>query len=411
MRDCRGCHGTLDPILNLGDIQLTGYLAPDEPARPTAPLFLCACSECTLVQLAHTVPRDLLFTQYWYRSAVNETMQAELAGLVDQAVARVGGLRAGDLVLDIGANDGTLLSRYPTYEPQVMRLAYEPAENLQPSVRQHADLVLPEYFPDQFRQIHTLGGQVRIITSIAMIYAVDDLAPFLTAVAALLAPDGVWIVQFQDLAGMLKMTAFDNIVHEHLCYFSLESFANLLGPYGLTVTDAEHRTINGGSLRLTVQHRGQPVSPRVARLRAEEAGCQDWASLERFAWRVEVATKQIRAAIALRRTAGRVVDLYGASTKANTLLQVCGLTRAWLRQAWERSPEKVGLRTAGTDIPIVSEETGRAEPPDALLVGIWQFRPGVVLREAAFLDGGGTLIFPLPAVDLVSQRWRRHAHA
>src|SRR5262245_59466501 len=261
MRDCRGCHGTLDPILNLGDIQLTGYLAPDEPARPTAPLFLCACSECTLVQLAHTVPRDLLFTQYWYRSAVNETMQAELAGLVDQAVARVGGLRAGDLVLDIGANDGTLLSRYPTYEPQVMRLAYEPAENLQPSVRQHADLVLPEYFPDQFRLIHTLGGQVRIITSIAMIYAVDDLAPFLTAVAALLAPDGVWIVQFQDLAGMLKMTAFDNIVHEHLCYFSLESFANLLGPYGLTLSTG--RSTAGVSVARCST--GASRSPRASR--------------------------------------------------------------------------------------------------------------------------------------------------
>src|SRR5262245_26056125 len=108
---CRACRNTLDPILDLGEIELTGFLGPDEEARPTAPLRLCACSACRLVQLDHTVPRDLLFTRYWYRSGVNEVMRAELESVVDEALSWVS-LTPRDVVLDLGANDGTLLHRY-----------------------------------------------------------------------------------------------------------------------------------------------------------------------------------------------------------------------------------------------------------------------------------------------------------
>jgi NDP-4-keto-2,6-dideoxyhexose 3-C-methyltransferase len=404
-RVCRHCRGTLDPFLDLGALQLTGYLAPDEAARPTAPLVLCACSDCKLVQLAHTVAPDLLFRQYWYRSGVNEVMAAELRHVVQDAVARVGGLSAQDTVLDLGANDGTLLACYPRFATRaIYRIAYEPARNLLAPLRAHADHVVSGYFPAGFPMLTHHLGRMKIITSIAMVYAVDDLAPFLTAIAALLHQDGVWVVQFQDLAGMLQATAFDNVCHEHLCYFSLASFSALLQPYGLQVTHAERRAINGGSYRLIVQHRGHAPDETVATVAAWETGCQHWAHLEHFAWRTQEVSRQIRAALSVLLERGEVIDLYGASTKANTLLQVCGLNHEWLRQAWERSPEKVGRRTAGTDIPIVDEATGRADPPAALLVGIWQFREAVLAREADYLAGRGLLLFPLPAVDVVMRQ-------
>lgn len=408
-RLCRACAGTLDPVLALGAIQLSGYLSPEEVARPTAPLTLCSCRVCQLVQLQHTTTRDLLFEQYWYRSGVNEVMRAELHDVVESAVAMVG-LAAKDVVLDIGANDGTLLSQYAAYDWGLLRVAFEPAQNLQAQLARHCERLVPTYFPGRADQIRTLAGRVKIITSIAMVYAVDHLAPFFTAIQQLLHEDGVWIVQFQDLAGMIRTTAFDNICHEHLCYFSLQSFEALAATYGLRVVDVVPRAINGGSYRLSLRHVLHAANPSVRAMRAREAGCQDWAALERFAWQVEETKRQIRATLRARVRAGQTIDLYGASTKANTLLQVCGLDRQWLRQAWERSPEKVGLRTAGTDIPIVDEETGRADPPDALLVGIYQYRDLVLGREAAYLEHGGTVIFPLPAVDIVTVDRRIHAH-
>jgi hypothetical protein len=415
-RTCRACRGRLDTLYDLGDLHLSTFLLPHEAEPPKAPLILAACAECKLVQLGHTVPREQLFEHYWYLSGVNETMQAELADIVDDAVRKVGPFKLGDVVLDIGANDGTLLQRYRTLglnplSEGPIRVAYEPAKNLQHALHEHADVVISDYFPERYAEVQKTEGHVKIITSIAMVYAVDDLAPFLTAIAALLHPDGVWIVQFQDLAGMLRKTAFDNICHEHLCYFSLESFSALLPAYGLRVVDAEPRAINGGSVRLTVRHRQHPVSARVAQWRERERGCQEWATLERFGWQIKEVVRQIRAAVDARRSRGQTVDLYGASTKANTLLQVCQLDLYWLRQAWERSPAKIGRRTAGTGVPIVNEADGRAHPPDALLCGIWQFRDAVLAREAAYLTAGGSIIFPLPSVDVVGYGKVTHAYA
>jgi NDP-4-keto-2,6-dideoxyhexose 3-C-methyltransferase len=216
-------------------------------------------------------------------------------------------------------------------------------------------------------------------------------------------PEGVWVVQFQDLHQMIEATAFDNICHEHLCYYSLSSFERLITPYGLTVVDAERRAINGGSYRIYVKHAGaaysSDASARLFDLQVAEHACEEWHTLEKFAWRVGEARKQIHGAIASAQY-GRPIDLYGASTKANTLLQYCGLDHVVIRQAWERSPAKWGRQTV-TGIPIVSEAIGRDDPPGMLLAGIWQFRDAILRREAEYLARGGTLLFPLPQVDLV----------
>src|SRR5262245_29277110 len=227
---CRGCRGAIDPFLDFGAVQLTGYLAPAEAARPSHALTVGACTECGLVQLTETAPQQDLYTQCWYQSGINEGMRAELSDVVRFALARVE-LRPADAVLDLGANDGTLLASYATEGwPKLMRIAFEPAHNLQDPLQQHAEMHFCDYFPDPYKAIQPLEGKIKIITSIAMVYGVDDLPTFLTAIAALLHEDGVWVVQFQDLAGMIHATAFDNICHEHLAYFSLATFSQLLVP-------------------------------------------------------------------------------------------------------------------------------------------------------------------------------------
>jgi NDP-4-keto-2,6-dideoxyhexose 3-C-methyltransferase len=412
-RRCRACHHALDPVLDLGELPLSGFLSADDPPRPSYPLTLCACPRCRLVQLGHSAPRDLLFKEYWYRSGINELMKAELCDIVDQAVAFIGGLEADDFVLDIGANDGTLLHHYAEQHVPVRRIAYEPAFNLQDRLHPHTDFLICDYFPQSFDQLRGCEKRVKVITSIAMLYDVDDLAEFTEAIAELLDPGGVWVVQFQDLAQMLRATAFDNVCHEHLTYLSLGAVQRLVRAVGLTVLDAEERLINGGSLRVTIGWEKSKARPRVAQQLAREAGCDDWSSLERFAWRVQQRTQQIKTAVEARLARGQTVDLYGASTKANTLVPLCALNHTHLRQAWERTPEKWGRVTAGTRIPIVSETVGRQDPPDALLVGIWQFADHVLVREHEYLEAGGTLILPLPQVEVVSMTRAgvHHVHA
>lgn len=400
---CRACGGTLDSVLHLGNLYPSRFPQPCEPLPARVPLDCCCCRDCKLVQLRHTVPPDEMFREYWYRSSINELMRAELADIVAKALQLVGPLDYADLVVDVGANDGTLLQEYRKHDREIVRVAFEPATNLQSELTQHAEVVIPDYFPSATPQLKGLTGRVKVLTSIAMFYDLDEPKRFVAAVADALHEQGVWIVQFQDLAQMMKATAFDNLCFEHLCYYSLASFERLLEGTGLRVVRAERREINGGSYRLYVQHAGPaPRDPSVAELRQWEAGCDSWQALETFAWRVGEARRQIHAAIATVREEGGTIDLYGASTKANTLLQYCGLDETVIRQAIERSPEKVGRRTI-TNIPIVSEETARQDPATVWLIGIWQFRPQILAREAAYLEGGGTLLFPLPVVDLVQR--------
>jgi NDP-4-keto-2,6-dideoxyhexose 3-C-methyltransferase len=407
----------LVPLLSLGPIALSTFPEPGErPAHPPVPLTLAACPRCTLVQLTHTTPFQWMFgsTQYWYRSGVNETMRAELTDVADTARVLLGGLTAKDHVLDIGANDGTLLAAYGAKgSPGApYKIACEPSQSLHDALRAHCSELHPAPFPCDTLDIWE--GGLAVVTACAMIYDLEDPIRFFAQIERLLTPEGVCLVQFQDLAQMIESTAFDCVCHEHLEYYTLYALATLLNHCGLWVTDVETREINGGSLRVTIRKRGHGASlsgsSRVLSQIAYEnrLGLTTIEGLRQahlgMAARMHAMRAQIRATCWEVVERGGTVDLYGASTKGNTLLQYIGLTEGLVRQAWERSAEKVGRRVGTTGIPIVSEDEGRANPPSVLLVPIWQFRDAVIRRERAYLEGGGTLLFPLPVAEVVRMK-------
>jgi len=395
---CRSCGGgRLAEVLDLGNRFVSGF--PDLPGGanlPRVPLDLLLCTECSLLQLRHTVPSEWLYLRYWYKSGVNAAMCRALADITRSASA-FSGLANGDSVLDIGCNDGTLLRSYAV--PGIRRVGFEPAENLAGEASLGTDWIIPGFFS----ALPLAGEQFRVITSIAMFYDLEDPNAFVADVARLLAPNGVWVIEMHYLPLTLARNAFDAVCHEHLEYYSLESLEPLLARHGLVAADVETNETNGGSFRVYVVHADSPAAwlaarrARIVAMRAEEES----RALDRPETYVEFGRKirgigaRLNLWLARERAQGKEISVYGASTKGNTLLQVFGIGSPLIRSAAERNPEKWGKYTVGTWIPIVSEEEARSHADDFLILP-WHFLPEIRKREREFIARGGKLVAPLP---------------
>jgi NDP-4-keto-2,6-dideoxyhexose 3-C-methyltransferase len=411
---CRVCDGQFDPVLSLGEQYVSNFLLPEQPDGVKAPLELVLCKRCTLLQLRHTVPGEAMYQNYWYRSGTNQTMRTALADIADTG-EQLMRIKAGDAVLDIGCNDGTLLGSYKT--EGIFRVGFDPAENLAALSRKVADRVCNGFFAaEKFERDPELKKRrPKIVTSIAMFYDLEDPNKFVADIRKVMDPEGLWIVQMSYLPLMLKQHDFGNICHEHLEYYSLESLEYMLKLHDLVVSDVQLNDVNGGSFRVFVRNRGadetrsgdaayrQLAAGRVRALRAEEAkmGLNETSTYREFAIWVERIKDDVSRFICEQVRRGKKVAVYGASTKGNVMLQYFGLDRSVITVASERNPDKWGKVTVGTRIPIVSEEDARTAKPDFFLVLPWHFVEEFRNREKNYLLDGGRFIVPLPHFTLI----------
>lgn len=411
---CRVCDGSLEQVLALGDQYVSDFIRPGDSDGPNAPLDLVLCQQCRLLQLRHTVPGELMYRNYWYRSGTNQTMRDALADIAQKAET-VMKLRSGDAVLDIGCNDGTLLGSYKTRD--ITKIGFDPAENLAPLSRKIADHVIVGFFDAKaFRSdAVTAGVRPRIVTSIAMFYDLENPRKFLNDIKEVMDKDGLWIVQMSWLPLMLREHELGNVCHEHLEYYSLQSFEYLLHSCAFEVVDVEVNDINGGSIRTYIRRTDadpnafadttyrQLAGKRVQELRDEERklGLEHRKPYEEFAFWAERIKNDIVSFIREQVRHGKTVYVYGASTKGNTVLQYYGLDGSLIKAAAERNPAKWGRMTVGTHIPIISEEEARAARPDYFLVLPWHFLREFKEREHEYLRNGGRFIVPAPHFMLV----------
>jgi NDP-4-keto-2,6-dideoxyhexose 3-C-methyltransferase len=411
---CRVCNSSLESIFSLGDQYVSNFLTPEQPDGPKAPLELVLCSRCRLLQLRHTVPADAMYKNYWYRSGTNQTMRDALADIAKKAESLMH-LREGDAVLDIGCNDGTLLASYET--DGIYRIGFDPAENLAVFSRKIADTLVTGFFESEdFDDNPKLKGRrPKVVTSIAMFYDLEDPNRFVADIKKVMHPDGLWIVQMSYLLLMLKTNDFGNICHEHLEYYSLQSFEYLLNLHDFVLVDVELNDVNGGSFRAYIRNRNadenafgsesyrHEAQDRVAALREKESkmGLDRIEPYLEFATRVERVKRDVSGFIRDHVRQNEKVYVYGASTKGNTMLQYFGLDSSLISAAAERNPDKWGKVTVGTRIPIVSEAEARAAKPDFFLVLPWHFVDEFTAREKDYLSSSGRFIVPLPHFALI----------
>jgi len=249
------------PVLSLGAQSLTGVFPKDPDAAITkGPLEVVWCPDSGLLQLKQSYDlREMYGLNYGYRSGLNQSMVAHLQRKVGY-LERLCPLSAGDAVVDIGSNDATLLSAYST---RCRRIGVDPAGE---KFREHYTgglELIPDFFSvDAVRQ--RLGNaKARIVTSIAMFYDLEDPAAFVSQVAGLLAPHGIWHFEQSYMPSMLRTNAYDTICHEHLEYYSLGTVKALVERCGLRIVDVQTNAINGGSFAVTACLPEAPYRPNA----------------------------------------------------------------------------------------------------------------------------------------------------
>lgn len=409
---CKICGNTeYTSVINLGNIYPSNFISEKDIVGSPKPLHLVKCNTCSLVQLKDTYDLDEMYRkQYWYRSSLNPSMKEALQDIVTAVEKRVNFNctvdRYGDemypMVLDIGCNDGTLLSLYNN--KKLFKVGIDPA----PNVKEYAEkncIFINDYFSydsitkNLFEEIDK--GKYSVITAIAMFYDLDDPNSFLHDISLLLADDGLFVLQFTDLYSMIKCNAIDNICHEHFEYYSLCVLDDLLTKHGLQITDVEYNQVNGGSIRLYIKKYNQSMSGIIEHLMQYEYKYFKEYPLETFGFRVLLQKAKLLELLANLKLNGKTIYALGASTKGNTLLQSYGLNSDIISKALEVNKDKFGLKTVGSNIPIISEDEGLLEKPDYLLVLPWHYKEFFIKKFESNINDGLGLIFPLPEVEIV----------
>lgn len=413
-KTCRISGEPMENLFTLGELHVSDFLPKQEkPYFGKVELKLCLAPRSGLVQLAHTTPADIMYRKYWYRSSTNATMTRELEEIaaLTQKIVR---WKKGDVFVDIGCNDGTLLKFLST---DLVRVGFDPNDYKEES-QKYADIIINDYFNlKAYKKTRYGKKRAKIITSIAMFYDIEEPNAFVDDIHSILDKNGLWVVQMSYLPLMIKQLAFDNICHEHIEYYSLTALKYLLDRHHMKIVDCHINDVNGGSFRIfirrddadettfaTAPHR-DVAKYRVDSILAYEKtlGLNSAAVYKDFYRKILELREKTLAFIKKEKKKGKKIWGYGASTKGNTLLQWFGLDNTLIDGIAERSSAKYGLKTIGTDIPIYSEEEMRKAKPDYLLILPWHFISEFKEREKKFLEQGGKFIVPCPHFEIIGK--------
>ena len=361
-----------------------------------APLNLVYCKNCKLLQLQHSAPQEIMYKKfYWYRSGITNTMKNALKDIF-LATKKMSILNKGDTILDIGANDGTLLKYFK--KEKYITIGCEPAKNLTKFLRRNCDYVLSNFWNSKDLKKFLISKKIKkpkLITAIGMFYDLEDPSKFIAEAAEVLDDNGIFIAQLMCLESMLKKNDLGNICHEHLEFYSYDSLKYLFEKNGLKIFKIEKNDVNGGSYRIFCK---KNISRSI--VYKEKTNLF---RIKKFVQRIESNKKKCLTFLTNAVKKGLKIFIYGASTKGNTLLQYYGINHKLIKFAAERSPEKWGKYTIGSGIRIISEDKARKLNPNYFFVMPYAFIKEFIKREKKWLKKGGKFILPYPNFKVINK--------
>lgn len=398
---CRYCKSTkLTRFLSLGDQPPSNsFIRPDQiKEEKRFPLDVYLCQTCYLVQLIDVVPGEYIFGEYAYLSSSSKALTKHYAELA-QILTKRFRLQSGDVVVDIGCNDGILLNGYT--KSGLQRIGVEPSTVADFAIAAGFTVYKDFFAAKTSEKIVKKYGKAKIVTATNVFAHVDDITTFVKGLPPLLADDGVFVIEAPYLIDLIDQTLFDTIYHEHLCYLSLTPMHSFLDSLELEVFDIQRIPFgaSGPAIRVFIQkkHGMHPIEKSVKKTLTFEKkwGIGKLATYQGYAKKVEKVKKDVLKLIKKIQDKGVHIGGYGAPAKGNTLLNYFGLTPEIIECIAETNEIKQGLLTPGSHIPIVSEEEYLKRMPEYALVLTWNYLD-FFLEKSEYIKKGGKFIVPLP---------------
>jgi len=405
IKNCRSCNShSIKNLYSLGNQCFTGIFPNKKNEKiPKGKLEMVMCENCKLLQLQDSFDVDLMYGEnYGYLSSLNPHMVKHLQ-IKAQKLKKISNLAKGDIVIDIGSNDGTSLS---SYNKSNILIGVDPTIKRLNKFYRKDIIKIPEFFNKSVVKKFIKNKKAKLITSISMFYDLPNPIAFSKDIFDCLDDNGIWHLEQSYMPSMIKNTSYDTICHEHLEYYSLRSIKHIFDNVGFKIIDLEFNDINGGSFAITVAKKSSKYSEysKIINWLLEREEIFKYNSPEthlNFFKKVKKHKKLLQDLILNLKDMKKKIIGYGASTKGNVILQYCNFSFNDLKFIADVNLDKKNKYTPGSSIKIKDEKEIRKYNPDYMLVLPWHFKNFILQKEKKYLNNGGKLIFPLPDIEIV----------
>ncbi len=402
-KTCRICDSRrFAKILDLGKMPpANAFLKKSQILKPERafPLAVYLCRDCSLLQLRHVVRPEILFKNYPYETSASSPLVKHFKKLSREIVSKHIASKK-DLAVEIGSNDGVLLENF---KPFARILGIDPARGMAELAAKKGVPTVIDFFNEKTAQkIIKTHGKAKVIVANNVIAHIDDIQSVFRGIAQLLRHDGRFIFEVHWAGNLIGAGGFDQIYHEHLCYFSLYAVSRLTAKFGLVILDVSLLPIHGESLRVTVGKTGSASKTVELFLKKEKKlGLEKISSYKKFALKVKKNKENLSVLLKRLKKDGRKISGYGAPAKGNTLLNYFGIGRGLLDFITDTTPQKQGLFAPGSKISIVAPEKLITEKPDYILLLSWNYSDVILQKEKGLRQWGVKFIIPVPEVKIV----------
>ena len=394
--ECRVCDSqNLEPVIDLGEQPWCNhFLRLDEVGKePFYPLRVLYCHDCATAQLDYTVKKEIMFGDHTYLSGVTKSLSKHFEEVAQEIDQQFGSRWGHKSVLDIGSNDGTQLKHFQTLGYEV--IGVESSKTTAKIANDAGVPTLNAYFNEDL--VRSLGRQYQIINASGVFFHLEELHSVCRGIKAGLAEDGVFVVQFLYMPSIVENLAFDQIYHEHLLYYSLQTINTLLQRHGLEMFDARLAPIHGGSMIAYVSHAGKEVlTERLIQLQKAEqdSGFNAIETYQQFDRDIQQLRLENQAYLQSKKEQGKTVYAMGAPVKGNTLLNYFDVGPDLVQGLVEINRLRKGLYSPGMHIPILMEDE-LPKKPDVYYVLAWNFKQEILKRYADLIEQGVEFYFPI----------------